>query len=197
MSIYADYQKDRIGWFFGLSGPQLALVALATLPAMWAISKQAWLAALLFAGIWVLVFVVTVVPVRGRSATGWLFATAGYVVGGLAGWTSFRARASRGQLGDETELEDPDLPGALQGIEIHDGPPHGSRLRKVAVIQDHATKTWAVSAAVVRIHVVRGCRANRRRPTAMSASVNQNRIGPRLRGFRGGGRYAGGAGAVT
>ena len=29
-------------------------------------------------------------------------------------------------------------------------------------------------------------------PSADSAKVNQNRIGPRLRGFRGSGRYAGG-----
>ena len=149
MTTYVDYQKDRIGWFFGLSGPQLALVAAATLPAMWAISRQAWLAALLFAGIWVVVFAVTVVPVRGRSATGWIGATAAYAVGGLAGWTSFRAKVSRGQLGDQEQLEVPDLPGALQGIQIHDGPPHGSGLLKVAVIQDHATKTWAATASVV------------------------------------------------
>ena len=149
MTIYSDYQKDRIGWFFGLSGPQLALVAMATLPAMWAISKQAWLSALLFAGIWGVVFVVTVVPVHGRSATGWMWATGAYAVGGLARWTSFRAKASQGRLADEKELEDPDLPGALQGVQIHDGPPHGSRLRKVAVIQDHATRTWAVTASVV------------------------------------------------
>jgi hypothetical protein len=148
-TTYADYQRDRIGWFFGLSGPQLALVAMATLPAMWAISKQAWAAALLFAGIWGAVFVVTAVPVRGRSATGWMGATAAYAVGGLTGWTSFRAKAARGQLADEQELTDPDLPGALQGVQIHDGPPHGPQLRKVAVIQDHATKTWAVTASVV------------------------------------------------
>ena len=64
-------------------------------------------------------------------------------------WTSFRAKASRGRLADEEELADPDLPGALQGVQILDGPPHGSHLRKVAVIQDHATKTWAVTASVV------------------------------------------------
>ena len=76
-------------------------------------------------------------------------AAAAYAVGGLARWTSFRAKASQGQLADEEALEDPDLPGVLQGVQIHDGPPHGSQLRKVAVIQDHATKTWAVTASVV------------------------------------------------
>ena len=37
----------------------------------------------------------------------------------------------------------------MQGVQIHDGPPHGSQLQRVAIIQDHATKTWAVTAAVV------------------------------------------------
>ncbi len=148
-TTYADYQRDRIGWFFGLSGPQLSLVAMATLPAMWAISKQAWPSALLFAGLWGLVFVVIVVPVHGRSATGWMAAAGAYAVGGLARWTPFRSKASQGQLADEEALDDPDLPGVLQGVQIHDGPPQGSQLRKVAVIQDHATKTWAVTASVV------------------------------------------------
>lgn len=149
MSIYSDYQRDRIGWFFGISGPQLALVALATLPALWAMSRQAWLSALLFAAIWAVLFLVIVVPVRGRSATGWMGATAAFAVGGLLGWTSFRARAARGQLATADDLADPDLPGALQGLSIHDGPPHGPQLHRAAVIQDHATKSWAVTAAVV------------------------------------------------
>ena len=149
MTMYSDYQKDRIGWFFGLSGPQLVLVALATLPAMWAISRQAWISALVFAAIWGIVFAVTVVPVHGRSATGWMWAAGAYAVGGLGRWTSFRAKASQGRLADAKALEDPDLPGALQGVQIHDGPTHGSQLRKVAVIQDHATRTWAVTASLV------------------------------------------------
>ena len=30
--IYSDYNRDRIGWFFGLSGWQLALLAGSALP---------------------------------------------------------------------------------------------------------------------------------------------------------------------
>ena len=145
-TTYADYSRDRIGWFFGVSGGQLILLALASLPMFWAISRGAWLSALLLAGIWAFLLAVTVVPVRGRSATGWLLASTTYAVGGLLGWTSFRAKASQGQA---EELGTPDLPGVLQGIQIHDGPPHGSHLQRVAVIQDHATKTWAVTAAIV------------------------------------------------
>jgi len=100
MTTYADYQRDRIGWFFGLSGGQLLLLALASLPAFWAISRGAWFSALLFAGIWLMVLAVTVVPVRGRSATGWMIASIAYAFGGLLGWTSSRAeptqRAGRG-----------------------------------------------------------------------------------------------------
>ncbi|MDN4175240.1 PrgI family protein [Nocardioides sp. SOB77] len=146
MSIYADYQRDRIGWFFGLSGGQLMFLALASLPAFWAISRGAWFSAFLFALVWLFLLGITVIPVRGRSATGWVFASSMYAVGGLLGWTSFRAKAAQGRAED---LGTPDLPGVLQGIKIHDGPPHGSQLQRVGVIHDDATKTWAVTAAVV------------------------------------------------
>jgi len=112
MTTYADYQRDRIGWFFGLSGGQLMFLALASLPAFWAISRGAWFSAFLFALVWVFLLAITVIPVRGRSATGWVFASTMYAVGG-------------------------------------DGPPHGSQLQRVAIIEDHAMKTWAVTASIV------------------------------------------------
>ncbi|WP_300405648.1 SCO6880 family protein [uncultured Nocardioides sp.] len=146
MTTYADYQRDRIGWFFGLSGGQLMFLALASLPAFWAISRTAWFSAFLFALVWVFLLTITVIPVRGRSATGWVFASTMYAVGGLFGWTSFRNKATQGRAED---LDTPDLPGVLQGVQIHDGPPHGSQLQRVAIIEDHAMKTWAVTASVV------------------------------------------------
>ena len=73
MTIYADYQRDRIGWFFGLSGGQLMFLALASLPAFWAISRGAWFSAFLFALVWLFLLAITVIPVRGRSATGGVF----------------------------------------------------------------------------------------------------------------------------
>ncbi|TAN31345.1 PrgI family protein, partial [bacterium] len=97
MTTYADYQRDRIGWFFGLSGGQLMFLALASLPAFWAISRGAWFSALLFAMVWLFALAITIIPVRGRSATGWVFASTMYAVGGLLGWTSFRAKASQGR----------------------------------------------------------------------------------------------------
>jgi len=37
----------------------------------------------------------------------------------------------------------------LQGVEVLDGPPQGPALTRIAIIQNHATKTWAVTAMVV------------------------------------------------
>jgi hypothetical protein len=145
-TTYADYSKDKMGWLFGLTGGQLVVLGVSSVPVFWAIGAGAWVSMLLFAAIWVVLLVVTVVPVHGRSATGWMIASTRYAVGGLAGWTSFRSRASAGQAGD---LDTPDMPGVVQGVRIHDGPPHGPSLQRVAIIQDHAAKTWAVTATVV------------------------------------------------
>src|SRR5664280_866853 len=92
-TIYGDYSRDKIGWFFGLSGWQLATLAATVMPVFWAIQHGAWLPAVLFAGLWGLVFVVTVAPVRGRSATGWLAASTAFAIGGLAGGTPHEPRA--------------------------------------------------------------------------------------------------------
>lgn len=143
---YADYSRDRIGWFFGLSGLRLVGLAVSALPVLVAVSRRNWGSAALLLVLWVVVLLVVVVPVRGRTATGWFCSSLAHAAGVLVGWTSFRSRVSCGQAGD---LVEPDLPGVLSGIQIHDGPPHGSGLERVAIIQDHATKTWAVTAAVV------------------------------------------------
>jgi hypothetical protein len=34
-------------------------------------------------------------------------------------------------------------------VEVHDGPPQGPALTRIAIIQNHATKTWAVTAMVI------------------------------------------------
>ena len=40
---YGDYAKDRSGWFFGLTGAQLALIVLGGFPGLVALNSQAWL----------------------------------------------------------------------------------------------------------------------------------------------------------
>lgn len=150
--VYNEYSRARIGWFpFGLTGWQAAILAGCVLPMLWALTRQAWASAAAFGLLAVLVAVVTVVPVRGRSAIGWLLASTAFAVGGLARWTTFRSRAARGTgphdvgpAGDGV-----DLPGVLAGIEIHEGPPVGLHGARVAVIQDHAARTWAATASLV------------------------------------------------
>lgn len=144
--VFDDYSRDRIGWFFGLNGWQLAVLVLSSLPVFLAVRAEAWSTALMLAIGWLLVLVVTVVPVRGRPATGWLVASVLHSVGRVTGWTRFRARAAAGRA---ESVEAVDLPGVLQGIDVHDGPPRGASLSRVAVIQDHAARTWAVTAAIV------------------------------------------------
>ena len=169
-TTYIDYSRDRIGWFFGISGGQLAFLATGCLPIFWAINRAAWLSALMLLATWVAVALVTVVPVHGRSATGWMLASISHALGGLMGWTAFRAKASEGAAED---LETPDLPGVLQGVQIHDGPPHGSALQRVAIIQDHATKCWAVTAAMVHPGIgMEAVEERRRYGEALSALID-------------------------
>lgn len=146
MAIYNDYSRARVGWFFGLTGWQLGIVAGATLPVFGSIQRQAWGAALVFLAIWAMTAAVVVVPVRGRSATAWIVATLLHVLGGLTGRSRFRSRAARGQA---ASLAEADLPGVLGAVEIHDGPPTGPAQTRIAIIQNHATRTWALTAAVV------------------------------------------------
>jgi hypothetical protein len=112
---------------------------------VWALSRQQWGLLLAFASGWALVAVLSLVPIAGRTAFGWLAASIRHATGGIAGWTSFRARAANGTA---DALDEVDLPGVLAGTSVHDGPPHGIDQRRVAIIQHHATRTWAVTAAI-------------------------------------------------
>ena len=143
--VFSEYAKDRVGWFFGLTGPQLIAVLVAGGPVLWAFNAKWWPGVAGFAAAWGLVIVLVVVPVHGRTATGWLTAAIRYSIGVLAGWTVWRSKASRGAI---EELGEPDLPGVLSGATIHDGPPVGIHQRRVALIQHHPARTWAVTARV-------------------------------------------------
>ena len=145
--VYDEYSKARIGWFpFGLTGWQVGVVALSSLPMFWSLKEQQWAtAAILLLGC-AAATVVTVVPVRGRSAIGWILASATFAAGALTGWTRYRSRASTGEVDDLAAL---DLPGSLAGVEIHEGPPTGLAGARVAIIQNHLARTWAATAAVV------------------------------------------------
>ena len=145
MAVYSDYSRDRIGWFFGLTGPQIAVLGAAALPVFLAVNRQDWSLAGSLLVAWAALIVLVAVPIRGRSATGWVIAWSGFTVARVAGWSRFRSRASVGKTRD---LDEVDLPGILSGVVIHDGPPSGPTQARVAVIQDHAAHTWAVTAAI-------------------------------------------------
>jgi hypothetical protein len=143
--VFSEYSRDRVGWFFGLRGPQAVVVVAAGFPVLWAVNARDWTQVLILLAVWSLVTVLVVVPVHGRSATGWLLASIKFTFGVAARWTSWRSKASRGAI---TDLGEPDLPGVLQGAAIHDGPPVGPNMRRIAIIQHHTSRTWAVTAAI-------------------------------------------------
>lgn len=62
------------------------------------------------------------------------------------GWTRWQSKAAAGIASD---LREADLPGILAGIQIHDGPPLGVAMTRVAVIQNHSARTWAAVARIV------------------------------------------------
>ena len=144
-TVYSDFSRDRIGWFFGLTGGQLAALSIGLFPVLWAFNTAQWGLLLGLTAGWALLFVLVVVPIRGRSATGWLAASLAHTVGVVFRWTPWRSRASRGQADDPGV---PDLPGVLHGIRVHDGPPQGPAMSRVAIIQDKANRVWAVTAAL-------------------------------------------------
>lgn len=146
MTIYSDYSRARIGWFFGLSGWQLGTVTLTLLPVFLTVSRQWWASAAILLAVWAVLTVITVVPVGGRSAIGWLIAAVKFAVGGLAGWTRFRSKAATGRT---TDLDQADLPGALGSIEVLEGPPAGATYKRIALVQNHAARTWALTASIV------------------------------------------------
>jgi len=144
-AVYDDYGPDRVGFFFGLTGPRLAALTLAVIPVFVAVNQQRWALAGEWAALAAVVTVLVVVPVRGRSATGWLLASLSFAIGKAFGWTSWRSKAAAGKA---EALKDADLPGTLTGIEVHDGTPKGAAQTRFAVIQDHGLRTWAMTAAL-------------------------------------------------
>jgi hypothetical protein len=161
--VFSDYSRDQIGFFFGMSLVELVALAVSGLPVLWAMSRQQWAVVWWFLLVFILVALVTVVKIQGRSSVGWARSMVLFAVAGLRGSRQFTARAARGQADD---LGEADLPGVLQGLEIHDGPPHGPTMSRTAIIRDHAARTWAVTAAVVHPGIGMSDPADRNRQAA-------------------------------
>lgn len=142
---YGEYSPDRAGWFWGLSGAQLGLLAGFGVPALVAFNTRAWVLFGTWLPVWGLLAVLVVVPVRGRPAARWLGDLVRYAIGAVMGWTSFRSKVATGAAADLTEA---DLPGVLAGIRTHDGPPFGQLLSRPVIVQDLAARTWAAVASI-------------------------------------------------
>lgn len=144
-TVYADYTRDRSGLFFGLSGGQLITLVVAAAPALWAFQRHQWavVAGLILA--WLLVVGLVAVPIRGRSATGWLIASVAHLAATALRWSRWRSKTATGHGEEPAE---PDLPGIVAGMSIHDGPPQGPANTRVAIIQDNANRVWAATAAI-------------------------------------------------
>ena len=147
MTVYgASASRDRQGWFFGLTGPQVFLVLSAAFPCWLAMSVGQWRALLGLVPLWLVAVVLVCVPVRGWSAAQWIGVLVRHVIGRATGWTRFQSKAAAGEIENVNEA---DLPGVLAGIQIHDGPPMAGRAVRPAIIQNQATRTWAATARVV------------------------------------------------
>ncbi|UJH71751.1 SCO6880 family protein [Ornithinimicrobium sp. INDO-MA30-4] len=144
MTVYSDYSKARVGWVLGLTGWQAGFWGEFPADPLSPFSDS-------LRGDWVVPVALACGCLRhgdadqGRSTVNWLLSSVSFAFGGLAGWTKFRSKASLGQSVGEGEA---DLPGPLQGIQIHDGPPDGRTFKRLAVIQNHTDRTWAISALV-------------------------------------------------
>ncbi|RMB57239.1 PrgI family protein [Tessaracoccus antarcticus] len=143
--MFRNFTHPETGWLFGLGPTQLAIVIAASFPIWISLSNQRWAAVGIFTLIWGLVVVLTVVPLGGRSSTGWMIAAAAFAIASLSGWSVFTSRAERGRLRD---LDDLDMPGVLAPIEIVEGPPAGVEQRRMAVIKNTAARTWAITARI-------------------------------------------------
>ena len=147
MTVYgASASRDRQGWFFGLTGPQIFLVLGAAFPCWLAMSVGQWRALIGLMPLWLVAVGLICVPVRGWSAAQWIGVMIRHLIGRATGWTRFQSKAAAGEVDDVAEA---DLPGVLAGIQIHDGPPMAGRAVRPAIIQNHATRTWAATARVV------------------------------------------------
>jgi hypothetical protein len=157
----ASATRDRQAWLLGLSGPQFVVVLAAGFPTWMAIALGSWMVLLVVVPGWGLVALLACVPVRGHAAFQWIGILLRHGCGSVFGWSHFQSKAAAGVLdlsdeggslsfdGEAGEAGEADLPGILSGVEIHDGPPMTGQHVRPAVIQNHATRTWAATARVV------------------------------------------------
>lgn len=82
MTVYgASASRDRQGWFFGLTGPQIFLVLGAAFPCWLAMSVGQWRALIGLVPLWLVAVSLICVPVRGWSAAQWIGVMVRHLIG--------------------------------------------------------------------------------------------------------------------
>ncbi|MGH3420450.1 MAG: SCO6880 family protein, partial [Streptosporangiaceae bacterium] len=115
MTVYgASAARDRHGWFFGLTGPQVFLLLGAGVPCWLAMAIGEWAALLGLVPLWALAAGLICIPVRGWSAAQWVGVVSRHLVGRATGWIRWQSAAAAGDIEDPGEA---DLPGVLAGIQ--------------------------------------------------------------------------------
>ncbi|MGQ0631958.1 MAG: SCO6880 family protein [Sporichthyaceae bacterium] len=152
---YSGWQRERLGFLFGLSGPQFALASLALLCAAAPISTRslavlviAWPAAALFAAlIWI--------RVLGETSTEWLVIAVSFTLNKAAKRNVFLsgAFAPRG-VTDPAEPAPMDLPGPLAALRFLDAETGGllagtdGACPRIAVVHHPLDQTYTAVAAI-------------------------------------------------
>jgi hypothetical protein len=131
----------------GLTSWQTILSLVAVLPVLLAVGRGRWLTAFEFLPFSAIAITLITVPVRGRPAVRWLVDISLYSWGTAMGWSRWRSTAATGAA-TAHELDNPDLPGALASLRLHDGPPFGPTLQRICVIQDPHAGRWSAVAAI-------------------------------------------------
>ena len=145
-TTYSGWRNERIGIIGSASLIEVVLVLLVSLPGWFALSVQHWITGLLLLVAAVACAVLVFVQVHERQLYRWVSDSGLQVVGRVSGASRWRAKAATGHFSSE-DLKKLDLPGALQSLKVHDGPPHaGSGMRRVCLIQD-GERNWTLTAS--------------------------------------------------
>ncbi|OLM28976.1 putative integral membrane protein [Pseudonocardia sp. Ae717_Ps2] len=135
--------REGIGWIAGMTPVQAFGLIGVCAPALIAMSRNQWSAALSWAVVAAIVAVLIVVPIRGRPAFRWCADLVMFQTGVFMGWSLWQSRAAAGLAGDPGE---PDLPGVLARLEFPDGPE--LRGTRICLIHDTAEGRWGATATL-------------------------------------------------
>lgn len=119
---YSGFRRERIGAVAGLPMGTLMVMVLLALPGVFGFAQQRYVLGVVWMLAWAVGVALVAVPVRGRSAWTWLWQSVAWLVGRASGASSWVSRVSEGDVTSK-DVDQVDLPGSLQHVELVDGPP--------------------------------------------------------------------------